>query len=143
MENDLPKDDEGWRELLTAEQFAVARKGGTEPAFTGAYWDSKDKGAYRCICCDAVLFESDTKYDSGSGWPSFWEPAESDAVVTHTDASHGMIRTEVRCARCDAHLGHVFDDGPAPTRLRFCVNSESLTFTDQKDLATLADPAAT
>jgi peptide-methionine (R)-S-oxide reductase len=123
---DLPIDDAGWREKLTPEQFAVARQGGTERAFTGAYWDTKKDGTYRCICCDVELFSSDTKFDSGTGWPSFWEPTESDAVRLIVDKTHGMVRTEVRCANCDAHLGHVFEDGPNPTGLRFCMNSCSL-----------------
>src|SRR5918998_4417851 len=97
---DLPTDEEGWRQRLTSEQFEVARRGGTEPAFTGAYWDSKDEGTYRCVACDAPLFSSGTKYDSGTGWPSFWEPIRSGAVTTHVDSSLGMVRTEVRCARC-------------------------------------------
>ncbi|HEV7761750.1 MAG TPA: peptide-methionine (R)-S-oxide reductase MsrB [Acidimicrobiales bacterium] len=124
--SDLPTDDQGWRERLTPEQFEVARKGGTERAFTGAYWDTHADGSYHCICCDAELFSSDTKFDSGTGWPSFWEPSESDAVVTVVDKQFGMVRTEVRCAKCDAHLGHVFEDGPNPTGLRYCMNSCSL-----------------
>jgi peptide-methionine (R)-S-oxide reductase len=124
--DELPADDEGWRERLSAEQFEIMRRGGTEQAFTGAYWDTKEKGTYRCAACDQVLFRSDTKYDSGTGWPSFWEPAESDAVTTHDDTSYGMVRTEVRCARCGSHLGHVFPDGPRPTGERFCMNSAAL-----------------
>ena len=125
-DNELPTSDEEWRERLTPEQYQVTRRAGTERAFTGAYWDTKDEGTYRCICCDEVLFTSDTKYDSGSGWPSFWEPAESDKVTLHVDDAHGMVRTEVRCARCGAHLGHVFEDGPQPTGQRFCMNSCAL-----------------
>ena len=122
---DLPTDDE-LRQRLTPEQYEVTQKGGTERAFTGAYVNTKDPGTYRCIVCDSVLFHSDTKYDSGSGWPSFTEPATPDAVRMLDDTSHGMVRTEVRCGRCDAHLGHVFPDGPAPTGQRFCMNSASL-----------------
>jgi peptide-methionine (R)-S-oxide reductase len=130
---ELPTDEAGWRDRLTPEQFEVTRRGGTEPAFTGIYWDHKGDGVYRCICCDEVLFTSDTKYDSGSGWPSFWEPTSEAAVVRHKDYSHGMVRTEVRCAHCDAHLGHVFEDGPQPTGERFCMNSASLRFDTTED----------
>jgi peptide-methionine (R)-S-oxide reductase len=121
----IPTDDE-LRDRLTTLQYEVTQKAGTEQAFTGAYWDTKDPGTYRCIVCDNVLFVSDTKYDSGSGWPSFTEPISPDAVTYHDDSAHGMVRTEVRCGRCGAHLGHVFPDGPGAKGERFCMNSASL-----------------
>ncbi len=122
----LPQSEDDWSAQLTPEQFSVARQAGTERAFTGEYWDCHQDGDYNCVCCGAALFSSQHKYESGSGWPSFWQPADGATIDEISDRTHGMVRTEVRCSNCDAHLGHLFDDGPRPTGMRYCINSASL-----------------
>ena len=131
MAEKLIKSDEEWRQQLSPEQYYITRQSGTEPAFTGKYWKTKTPGVYVCACCGEELFNSETKFDSGTGWPSFTQPVKEDRVAEKSDHSHGMSRTEARCARCDAHLGHVFEDGPGPNGLRYCMNSASLELKDK------------
>ncbi|MFP6604935.1 MAG: peptide-methionine (R)-S-oxide reductase MsrB [Myxococcota bacterium] len=133
MSDKVTKTEEEWRAQLSPEQFNVTRQAGTESAFSGKYWDIKAPGTYACVCCGAELFDSASKFDSGSGWPSFFKPISEDAVITEEDRSLGMLRIEAKCGRCDAHLGHVFPDGPAPTGDRFCMNSASLSLESEEE----------
>lgn len=133
MSDDSTKTDEKWRDSLTAEQYRVCRQHGTEAPFTGEFWNSKVDGNFACVCCGEPLFSSEHKFDSGTGWPSFWQPLSEAAVATDEDSSHGMVRTEVHCRQCGAHLGHVFPDGPQPTGLRYCINSVSLKLDEKND----------